>query len=93
MIMPYRHTQSGTVMLIALLPASILLAWGGYLSGSSPVRWPLFASAIGLAILAWLFSSLTVEITQREFHWYFGPGIWRYGIALAENREHPHRAQ
>lgn len=84
MIIRYRHTQSGTVMLIVLLLASILSAWGGYLSGSSPLRWPLFASAIGLAILAWLFSSLTVEITEHEFHWHFGPGIWKYGIALAE---------
>jgi hypothetical protein len=71
-------------MLIVLLLASILSAWAGYLSGSSPVRWPLFASAIGLAVLAWLFSSLTVQVTDHEFHWYFGPGIWRYWIALAE---------
>jgi hypothetical protein len=84
MIIRYHHTQSGTVMLIVLLLASILSAWGGYLNGSSPARWPLFASAIGLAILAWLFSSLTVEVTEHEFHWYFGPQIWRYCIALAD---------
>jgi hypothetical protein len=80
----YHHTQSGVVTLIVLLLASILSAWGGYVSGSSPVRWPLFATAIGLAILAWLFSSLTVEVTEHEFHWYFGPGIWRYSTTLAE---------
>jgi hypothetical protein len=84
MIIRYHHTQSGAVMLTVLLLASILAAWGGYLTGSSPVRWPLFASAIGLAILAWLFSSLTVEITEHEFHWYFGPGIWKYCIAFAD---------
>lgn len=84
MIIRYHHTQSGAAMLIVLLLASILSAWAGYLSGSSPARWPLFASAIGLAILAWLFSSLTVEVTDHEFHWYFGPGVWRYWVVLAE---------
>jgi hypothetical protein len=84
MVASYHHTQSGTVMLIVLLCGSILSAWAGYLNSPSPLRWLLISSAIGLAILAWLFSSLTVEVTEHDFHWYFGPGIWKYWIALAE---------
>ena len=83
-VVRYHHTQNGAVMLIVLLFASILSGGAGYLTASSPVRWPLFAWTIGLAILAWLFSSLTVAVTERELHWYFGPGIWKYCIALAE---------
>jgi hypothetical protein len=84
MAVRHHHTQNGAVMPIILLFASILCGWAGYLTASSPVRWPLFASTIGLAILAWLFSSLTVEVTEHEFHWYFGFGICKYCIALAE---------
>jgi len=83
MVARYHHTQSGSLMLVVLLSASILSAWAGYFS-PSPVRWLLISSAIGLAILAWLFSSLTIEVTEHEFRWYFGPGIWKYWIALAE---------
>ena len=84
MVARYHHSQSGTTILVVLLSASILSAWAAYLSSPSPVRWLLISSAIGLAILAWLFSSLTIEVTGHEFRWYFGPGIWKYWIALAE---------
>jgi hypothetical protein len=84
MVARYHHTQNGTTMLVVLLSASILSACAGYLNSPSPVRWPLISSAIGLAILAWFFSSLTIEVTEHEFRWYFGPGIWKYWIALAE---------
>jgi hypothetical protein len=83
-IVRYHHTQSGAVMLTLLLFASVLFSCVGYVNASSSAAWPLFASTIGLAILAWLFSSLTVEVTEHEFRWYFGPGVWRYWIALAE---------
>ena len=37
--------------------------------------------AIALAII---FHSLTVEITDNELRWYFGPGLWSYSLALDE---------
>jgi hypothetical protein len=85
MVVRYHHTQSGAMMLTMLLFASILSTWVGYLlNASSRAAWPLFASAIGLAILAWLFSSLTVEVTEQQFRRYFGPGVRRYRIELTE---------
>jgi hypothetical protein len=84
MVARYHHTQSGTMILVVLMSASILSVWAGYLNSLLPVRWLLISFAIGLAVVGWLFSSLTIEVTEHEFRWYFGPGIWKYWIALAE---------
>ena len=37
--------------------------------------------AIALAIV---FNSLTVEITDNELRWHFGPGLWSYSLTLDE---------
>jgi hypothetical protein len=34
--------------------------------------------------LAWVFSSLTVEVSGTEIRWYFGPGLWDYRVALSD---------
>ena len=36
------------------------------------------------AMHAWLFSSLTVEVSGTEICWYFGPGLWHYRVALSD---------
>lgn len=77
----YHHTQSGTLMLVALLIAAIVSAFAAI---SSPERWPAWAFAMGFMVLAWIFSSLTVEVNEHELRWHFGPGIWSYRIALDE---------
>jgi hypothetical protein len=83
MSIPYEHTQRGVLMLVVLIVgAFVLLATA--LINPAPTRWLCLALAFGLAILAWLFSSLTVTVTQNELRWYFGPGIWTYRLALAE---------
>jgi hypothetical protein len=84
MAVRYRHTQRGTLMLAASLAAAVLSGSMGYLYPWSSVRWLLGALAIGFVVMAWLFSSLTVEVNEHEVSWYFGPGIWKYQIALAE---------
>jgi hypothetical protein len=80
MVVPYRHTQPGTVMIIGLALGATLVAVDALLSK----LWPLSALAVALAVLTWLFSSLTVEVSEGEVQWYFGPGIWKYRIALAD---------
>jgi hypothetical protein len=42
------------------------------------------AVAIGTVIVAWLFSSLTVEVNDNELRWHFGPGLWTYRVARAD---------
>jgi hypothetical protein len=83
MAIRYHHTQRGMLMLAAMLVGALACASAGYFNPSSG-RWLLWAFAAGFAILAWLFSSLTVEVTESEFLWRFGPGLWRYRIARAE---------
>jgi hypothetical protein len=46
--------------------------------------WSLFAVFALECGLAWLFSSLTVEVSGAEFRWYFGPGLWDYRVALSD---------
>lgn len=84
MTIRYHHTQRGTLVLVAMLIAAISTASAAYLNPLSFERWLLSAFAIGFVILAWLFSSLTVEVSEHEINWQFGPEFWRYRIALAE---------
>ncbi len=78
--MTYRHTQPGTPILICCLLAgalSMALSWSG--------QWP--ATALLLVIMisaAVLFSSLTVEVSDNEVRWHFGPGLWSYRLPLDE---------
>lgn len=37
-----------------------------------------------LISVAIVFSSLTVEVGERELHWYFGPGFWSYRLPLGD---------
>ena len=80
MAVPYRHTQPGTVMIIAFLRGATQVSVDALYSR----LWPLWALAVALVVLAWLFSSLTVEVSEGQVRWYFGPGIWKYRVALAD---------
>ncbi|HTT47258.1 MAG TPA: hypothetical protein VMG39_04555 [Pseudolabrys sp.] len=84
MAIRYYHTQRGTLTLAAMTVAAVVTASAAYFGPSSPARLPLFALTVGFVALAWLFSSLTVEVNEREFRWYFGPGLWRYRLALSD---------
>jgi hypothetical protein len=83
----YHHTQLGTVMLMTLSLAALLTGLPGLLvmtlrSGHWP--WLMFAPSALCCGLAWLFSSLTVEVSGTEIRWYFGPGLWDYRVALSD---------
>jgi hypothetical protein len=42
------------------------------------------AVLIVLLAVAAMFSSLTVEVSENELRWYFGPGFWTYRLALSD---------
>ncbi|HEY2135163.1 MAG TPA: hypothetical protein VGH49_04705 [Xanthobacteraceae bacterium] len=84
MAVRYLHTQPGTFMLVGLLAGAVVFASVGYLKAQPGARWPAWTVAIVMAILAWLFSSLTVEVNDREVRWHFGPGLWQHHIALSD---------
>jgi hypothetical protein len=78
--MPYRHTQRGVwIVVLCLFFAAVdaVVAWQtGQLL---PV-----AVLILLIAVAVTFSSLTVEVSENELRWYFGPGLWTYRLALSD---------
>lgn len=79
----YDHTQRGTFMLVALIVLAVVFA---FMTGvlPNPGRWIFLAAALVLLVLAWLFSSLNVHVNGGELQWSFGPGLWRYRLALAD---------
>jgi hypothetical protein len=79
----YEHTQRGTLMIVALLIGALFIAAIAYTNTGS-TRWISSVGALGMAILPWLFSSLTVSVDDSEVRWYFGPGAWTYRMPLAD---------
>jgi hypothetical protein len=82
----YSHRQVGTLILIALLIPLAFSVWLG-LGMPGPlvgVRLITLLAGALLAVCAWLFSSLTVEITETELRWHFGSGLIRSRVALAD---------
>jgi hypothetical protein len=79
MVMSYRHTRPGTLILACCLlggAAGAALAWRtGQWAGSIALLIVMIAAAV-------MFSSLTVEISDNELRWYFGPGLWTYRLPL-----------
>jgi hypothetical protein len=81
MAMPYRHTQPGILILICCLLCGALGAAGLWRSGQWP---PAIALTVILLAVAFVFSSLTVEVSDSELRWHFGPGLWTYRLPLDE---------
>lgn len=76
----YRHTQIGYVTLTVLL----IVAFAVVALSPRSARPVTLGVASLLAICAVLFSSLTVEITDADLRFHFGPGFWRKRFALIE---------
>jgi hypothetical protein len=83
MTIRYQHTQRGTLMIAILVAGAVVLASVASME-PSPARWISLALALMMAILAGLFSSLTVEVEDHELRWYFGPGAWSYRLTPDE---------
>ena len=77
----YRHTQRGTLILAMTLGLAALFTGLGSALGTIRSLW--FAVPV-LLVCAWLFHSLTIEITGRELRWRFGPGLIRNSVPLNE---------
>jgi len=80
--MRYHHTQVGTAILAtcaAVAVAGAVVAWR--ISGQPAT---LIATLIVLAGICIVFHSLTVVVENGELRWYFGPGLWKYRLALDE---------
>ncbi|MGD0850439.1 hypothetical protein [Bradyrhizobium sp.] len=78
--MQYHHTQRGTLTIVVCLLLAALVAVMMWWSG----QWQLAAVLILLIAVAAVFSSLTVEVSDNELRWHFGPGFWAYRVPLSE---------
>jgi hypothetical protein len=76
----YEHTQRGTVLVVTLL-VTVLLVLGVDRLVPTP-REALFTVIGILAICGFLFSCLTIQITDRALRWQFGPGLIRKEVPL-----------
>jgi hypothetical protein len=79
-VIRYQHTQLGTLMLVSLVSGAIFFAAMAYTLPNPG----LLAGALLLVVVAWLFSSLTVSVSESELQWRFGPGLISYRMALAD---------
>ena len=78
---PYRHTQPGTVIVRSLVAAMVLLTAMLVAAGFHPVA---LAVLVLLGLTAHLFRSLTVHVTDGLLTWWFGSGVFRNRVRLAD---------
>jgi hypothetical protein len=82
--MTYRHTQTGTLTLLCSVLVGVVGAALTWRAG----QWaPAIAVIVLATVIAFLFSSLTVEVDEGELRWYLGPGLWTYRLPLADIRD------
>jgi hypothetical protein len=75
----YRHTQRGTLILAVTLGMAMVFAVLAMM-----LLKPMWIAPLILLVTAWLFRSLTTEITERELRWRFGSGLIRNSVPLNE---------
>ena len=80
--MKYAHTQRGNMILPVMLVTGTILTVVFFASGFS--RLVSLLPGGGMLLVAWLFSSLTVRVSDSHLHWHFGPGLLRWKRPLAE---------
>jgi hypothetical protein len=80
----YDHTQRGTVVRWALLGGAAVSAVLSYIVPPPPGV--LVVLVVVLAVAAYLFSAMTVQIDDRALRWIFGPGMIQKAVPLAEIR-------
>ena len=82
MRMVYRHRQTSTPIKVSFAILAVLLL---VILLLVPHAWPgLLAAFVAAAAVHYLFSSLTIDVSDQEIAWHFGPGVWRKRLALSD---------
>ncbi len=80
----YRHTQHARWILAPLCVAAVI-ALVAAMAVNELMFWLIcLACAASTGMIAWLFSSLTVEVDDQNLKWFFGPGFWRKSVARSD---------
>lgn len=80
----YRHTQTGWLLRVFVIAPALVLLLIGPAARDHRAMYVLLPLVAFLAILGFLFSSLTIEIDDTDLSWRFGLGIWRKSIRLMD---------
>ena len=81
----YRHRQVSLPTVLSFVAMTAVFAVPFFFAGLHPVLFAVLAPIFALvALVHWLVYSMTVEVSEQELRWYFGPGFWRKRIALSE---------
>ncbi|HRW67739.1 MAG TPA: hypothetical protein P5032_18775, partial [Candidatus Competibacter sp.] len=80
-VLRYHHIQFGTVIVVSVLLATLVLAGVGAAIQLAPLT---VGGPLALAVLLALFYALTVEIDATHLRFRFGVGLIRKSIPLAE---------
>jgi hypothetical protein len=78
--MQYHHTQRGIFTLAVCLGSAGFVAAVLWRTGQPA----MIITLIVLLAVAFVFSSLTVDVGANELRWHFGPGFWTYRLPLTE---------
>jgi hypothetical protein len=74
----YQHTQPATVIVFALGSTALICAI------TSIFAHPAIFTAVFLMIIAWMFRSMTIQISDTELAWHFGSGWPRKRVPLSD---------
>jgi hypothetical protein len=78
----YQHRQWGKTLLL-VLSIGILVCL--VLAIQNPTKYLIgLCSALGLLLCIILFFSLSIEVSDQDLRWQFGPGIIRKSVKLSE---------
>ncbi|SDJ45184.1 hypothetical protein SAMN04488540_10891 [Ferrimonas sediminum] len=78
--MIYRHTQHGVAVLLIVAAAALLLS----MAASAQAGQMMWLAFLILAVVAVLFSSLTIEVNRMRICWFFGPWFWKRTLPVSE---------
>ena len=80
----YRHTQPAKWTIGFIVAFAVFVIGLAAILTDPVARTICMAAFLPAALVSWLFSSLTVEVTPTELKWSFGPGFWKKRIVRTD---------
>jgi hypothetical protein len=77
----YHHRQSARLYWLAAIVVAVALLAVGFVVGK-PLAFAPGVVIVGVVFA--LFSSLTIEASDQDLSWFFGPGVWRKSVERAD---------
>jgi hypothetical protein len=72
----YHHTQRAHTILVIFSIAAVIATIVALAAEIS--FWPVGGALLFLALILWMFSSMTIQVDLEAIRWHFGPGLFRW---------------